>query len=69
MNKANTEWPQIHNKLAQETLAIIVNESASSKEMYDLCRRIREAPKIKGINDIYLLHDWLLERADNARIS
>lgn len=68
MNKANSGWPQIYHELAQETLAMVEDESASSKEMYDLCRRIREAPNIKVPNEIYLLHDWLLERADNSEI-
>jgi len=63
--KTNSEWAQIYHELAQETLAMIEDESTSSKEMYALCKRIREAPAVKGIHDIYLLHDWLLEKADN----
>jgi len=66
VKQTDTECTSINHKLAQEVLVMIEKESASKKGMYDLCRRIREAPKIKGVDDVYLLHDWLLERADNA---
>lgn len=55
-----------HYELSKEAATFIDNQSASSEEIYDLCRRIRKAPAIKGaVGDLHSLHDWLAEKADN----
>ncbi len=62
------EWPKVCHELAKEVLHLIENEATSSGQMYDLCRRIRkQAYGIRGIRDLWLLHDWLLERADRMK--
>ena len=62
------EWPKVCHQLTKDVLHLIENEATSSGQMYDLCRRIRkQAYGIRGIQDLWLLHDWLLERADRMK--
>ncbi len=66
ITQTNYDFINVHCELTEEFLTLINKDSVSKEEMYTLCRRIREVPYIKGIGtDLYLLHDWLLEKADN----
>jgi seryl-tRNA(Sec) selenium transferase len=57
-----------HYELSKEIVTFINNQTVTSEEIYNLCKRIREAPAIKGvIGDLHSLHDWLIEKADNLK--